>query len=253
MLSSTMLSTAFRSRTTTKHVSIVQRLFATRVEDVGGNDGVLALILGKPGGGKGTISKKILSDFPEFRHLSTGDVLRRHVREETKIGKEAKTFMDSGKLVPDDLIIRLVVEDATDAIKDGHSLLLDGFPRTLPQAQALHEVIDVDLVTIVERISDRWIHPASGRIYSYSYKRPRVKGKDDITGEDLIQREDDKPECVRKRLESYSSTTEPLVEYYKNVSTLKTFKGTMSDVIYVDVKQWLDDKLHHDYLVAASK
>lgn len=261
MLSSTMLSTAFRSRTTTKHVSIVQRLFATRVEDVGGNDGVLALILGKPGGGKGTISKKILSDFPEFRHLSTGDVLRRHVREETKIGKEAKTFMDSGKLVPDDLIIRLVVEDATDAIKDGHSLLLDGFPRTLPQAQALHEVIDVDLVinldipteTIVERISDRWIHPASGRIYSYSYKCPRVKGKDDITGEDLIQREDDKPECVRKRLESYSSTTEPLVEYYKNVSTLKTFKGTMSDVIYVDVKQWLDDKLHHDYLVAACK
>ena len=107
------------------------------------------------GGGKGTISKKILSDFPEFRHLSTGDVLRRHVREETKIGKEAKTFMDSGKLVPDDLIIRLVEEDATDAIKDGHSLFLDGFPRTLPQEQALHEVIDVDLVTIVERISDR--------------------------------------------------------------------------------------------------
>ena len=119
--------------------------------------------------------------------------------------------MDAGKLVPDDLIINLVMEEATPNLEQGKSLLLDGFPRTAAQAEHLEEVVHVDLVinldiptdTIVERIADRWIHPASGRIYSYSYKPPKVHGKDDITGEDLVQRPDDQPEKVRARLEQY--------------------------------------------------
>ena len=169
------------------------------------------LILGKPGGGKGTISKKILKDFPSFTHFSTGDMLRQHVREETSLGKEAKTHMDSGGLVPDDLIIRLVLGEAEKEAESGNSLLLDGFPRTMEQAKALAESVDVDLVveldipndTIVDRIAERWVHPASGRVYNLSYNPPKVPGKDDITGEDLIQRDDDKPETVRKRLEAY--------------------------------------------------
>lgn len=209
------------------------------------------LILGKPGGGKGTISKKILSDFPAFKHISTGDLLRQHVREKTDIGKEAKEHMDKGGLVPDDVMIRLVLEDAQDDLDDGRSLLLDGFPRTMEQAVALDEFLEVNLVvdlnvpvdTIVERISDRWIHPASGRVYNYSYNPPRVHGKDDETGEDLEQRDDDKPETVRRRLEAYDKVTSPLVNYYAEKGILETFSGTMSDVIYVDVQKWLQEKM----------
>lgn len=208
------------------------------------------LILGKPGGGKGTISQKILEDFPRLHHLSTGDLLRQHVRESTKLGKEAKSYMDAGKLVPDHLMIDLVMDDATPVLEDGGSLLLDGFPRTLCQAEALDQVVNVDIVidldipteTIVSRISDRWIHPASGRIYSYSYKPPKVTGLDDDTGEPLMQRDDDKPSCVRNRLASYDEVTAPLVDYYKERGVLETFRGTMSDVIYPEVKHWLEEK-----------
>jgi len=207
-----------------------------------------ALILGKPGGGKGTISGKILKDFPQFHHLSTGDLLRSHVREGTKLGKEAKCYMEAGKLVPDDLIIGLLMEEATPCIEEGKSLLLDGFPRTVVQAEHLEEVVHVDLVinleipteTIVERIADRWIHPESGRIYSYSYKPPKEHGKDDVTGEPLVQRPDDQPEKVRARLDQYCEVTSPLVDYYASNDVLKTFKGTKSDVIYPKVKNWLE-------------
>lgn len=261
MLLSSLISTTIRSRLPEKQLSFYKRTLASRAIENNDSDGVLTLILGKPGGGKGTISKKILKDFPDFNYLSTGDVLRSHVREQTKIGVEAKSYMDSGSLVPDELIIRLVMEDASNAIKEGNSILLDGFPRTITQAKALDEAINVDLVinldipskTIIERISDRWIHPPSGRIYSYSYKPPRVHGKDDLTGEDLVQRDDDKPECVSERLKCYSETTKPLVEFYDNTTTLKTFKGTKSDVIYVDVKRWLEDNLICEYLAVASK
>merc|ERR1719215_618746 len=102
--------------------------------------------------------------------------------------------------------------------------------------------LDVPIETIVERISDRWIHPSSGRVYSYSYNPPKVEGKDDLTGEPLMQRDDDRPECVRKRLETYEETTAPLIDYYGERGILKSFKGTKSDVIYVDVKEWLGTK-----------
>ncbi|KAL9188819.1 hypothetical protein ACHAXT_007197 [Thalassiosira profunda] len=212
------------------------------------------LILGKPGGGKGTISGKILSDFPQFRHVSTGDELRQHVRNGTALGREAKKYMDEGALVPDKLMIQMVMDDAVEAIKNGQSLLLDGFPRTMEQASALDEELDVDLVinlcvpneTIIDRISDRWIHPASGRVYSYSYKPPKVRGQDDETGEPLVQRDDDKPESVLKRLQKYDNVTKPLVKYYEEKGVIQTFRGTMSDVIYPEVKGWLNEKLEED-------
>lgn len=173
------------------------------------------LILGKPGGGKGTISKKILKDFPMFTHFSTGDLLRQHVLQKTEIGKEAKKHMDSGSLVPDDLMIRLVLDEAEKEAENGNSLLLDGFPRTMEQAKALAESVSVDLVvdlnvpndTIIERISERYVHLGSGRVYNLSYNPPRVPGLDDITGEKLVQREDDKPETVRRRLEAYDKVS----------------------------------------------
>ncbi|KAI2506965.1 GTP:AMP phosphotransferase [Fragilaria crotonensis] len=208
------------------------------------------LILGKPGGGKGTISGKILQDFPQLHHLSTGDLLRQNVRMKTDLGNEAKAYMDSGRLVPDELMIDLVMSDATPHLEDGKSILLDGFPRTLPQAQALDQVVNVDAVVnldiptdvIVNRIADRWIHPASGRIYSYSYKPPKVPGLDDETGEPLVQRDDDKPDCVRNRLAAYDKATSPLVEYYGKKGVVETFRGTQSDVIYPQVKRWLEEK-----------
>lgn len=213
--------------------------------------GHMALILGKPGGGKGTISGKILADFPLFQHLSSGDILRHHVREKTPTGLEAKKYMDKGALVPDDVMIKLVVEDASSIIKSGKSLMLDGFPRTGDQAASLEETLHVDMVinldipteTIVERISDRWIHAPSGRVYSYSYKPPKIEGKDDETGEQLVQRDDDKPESIRKRLELYDQATAPLIDFYNEQGVLKSFPGTKSDVIYVSVKEWLDKKV----------
>lgn len=206
-----------------------------------------ALILGKPGGGKGTISGKILKDFPQFHHVSTGDLLRSHVRKETKLGLEASQYMKEGKLVPDELMIGLVVEESAPFLEKGESLLLDGFPRTVGQAEALEKSVHVDMVvnldipndTIIERLTDRWIHEPSGRIYSYSYMPPKVKGLDDETGEPLVQRHDDKPETVRARLQLYDESTSPLVEYYERNGVLKSFRGTQSDVIYPEVKKWL--------------
>mmetsp|Transcript_17440 Transcript_17440/g.26485 ORF Transcript_17440/g.26485 Transcript_17440/m.26485 type:complete len:246 (-) Transcript_17440:143-880(-) len=232
--------------------SISRTYFSTLQQPAPQEESHFILILGKPGGGKGTISNKILADFPRLHHMSTGDILRANVRDETALGKEAKSYMDEGKLVPDRLMIDLVVEDAAPHIEDGDSLLLDGFPRTLGQAKALDEVVNVDLVinldipteTIVERIADRWIHPTSGRVYSYSYKPPKIRGLDDETGEPLIQRDDDKPEKVRTRLQAYDEVTAPLVNFYDKRNVLKTFHGTKSDVIYLEVKEWLEEKTH---------
>ena len=154
-------------------------------------------------------------DFPKFHHLSTGDLLRQHVREQTQLGRQAAAYMQAGDLVPDALMIELLLQDAAPYLEEGKSLLLDGFPRNLQQAVALEDVAHIDYVvnldipteTIVARIADRWIHAASGRIYSYSYKPPQRHGVDDVTGEALVQREDDKPASVRTRLEAYDKVS----------------------------------------------
>jgi nucleoside-triphosphate--adenylate kinase len=212
------------------------------------SDRKFALIMGPPGGGKGTISKKILKDFP-FHHLSTGDELRAHVQNGTDVGQAAKEYMDSGALVPDELIIRLVLEEVAQ-LPPTTNVLLDGFPRTQVQAEALSQEITVDIVvnldipqaTIVERMSGRWIHMASGRVYAYDYNPPKEEGKDDVTGEALEQREDDKPETVLARLEKYAEVTVPLIAYYEQQDVLANFAGTESDVIYPKVRAFLETK-----------
>ncbi len=179
------------------------------------------ILLGAPGAGKGTQATFIKEKF-NIPQISTGDMLRAAVKAGTQLGLEAKKFMDAGGLVPDEVIIGLVKERIKDADCQA-GFLFDGFPRTIPQAEAMKQAgvgidyvveIDVPDEAIVERMSGRRSHPASGRTYHVKFNPPKVEGKDDITGEDLVQREDDKEETVKKRLEVYHSQTKPLVKYY---------------------------------------
>ena len=179
------------------------------------------ILLGAPGAGKGT-QAQILKDKFNIPQISTGDMLRAAIKANTKLGLEAKQFMDSGALVPDQLIIELVKERIqNEDCKQG--FLLDGFPRTIPQAEAMKQAsISIDIVieidvpdnVIVERLSGRRTHPASGRIYHIQNNPPKIQDKDDITGEPLVQRDDDKKETILKRLDVYHSQTKPLVDYY---------------------------------------
>ena len=185
------------------------------------------ILLGAPGAGKGTQATFIKEKF-NIPQISTGDMLRAAVKAGTQLGLEAKSYMDSGGLVPDAVIIGLVSERIKEA-DCANGFLFDGFPRTIPQAEAMKAAgVDIDYVVeidvpdeaIVERMSGRRSHPASGRTYHVKFNPPKVAGKDDITGEDLVQRDDDKEETVLKRLEVYHSQTKPLVNYY--VSWAKT-------------------------------
>jgi adenylate kinase len=179
------------------------------------------ILLGAPGAGKGTQATFICQKY-SIPQISTGDMLRAAVKAGTQLGLEAKKVMDSGGLVSDDLIINLVKERIAQA-DCAHGFLFDGFPRTIPQADAMKAAgvkldfvleIDVPFEAIIERMSGRRSHAASGRTYHVKYNPPKVEGKDDLTGEPLIQRDDDKEETVRKRLEVYSAQTRPLVDYY---------------------------------------
>lgn len=181
------------------------------------------ILLGAPGAGKGTQAQFICAEFGIVQ-ISTGDMLRAAVKAETPLGLEAKSVMEKGQLVSDDLIINLVKEriKQPDCAK---GFLFDGFPRTIVQADALKEAginldfvleIKVDESEVVKRIVGRRSHPASGRVYHLDYNPPKVAGKDDVTGEDLIQRDDDKEETVKDRLKAYKEQTAPLVDYYKN-------------------------------------
>ena len=179
------------------------------------------ILLGAPGAGKGTQATFICQKYG-IPQISTGDMLRAAVKAGTPLGLEAKKIMDSGGLVSDDLIINLVKDRLTqpDCV---NGFLFDGFPRTLPQADAMKAAgvkldyvleIDVPFDAIIERMGGRRSHPASGRTYHSKFNPPKVEGRDDITGEPLIQRADDQEETVKKRLEVYSAQTRPLVAYY---------------------------------------
>ena len=180
------------------------------------------ILLGPPGAGKGTPAAYITSKFG-IPQISTGDMLRAAVKAQTPIGIEAKKVMDAGGLVSDDIIINLVRERLQqDDCANGY--LFDGFPRTIPQAEAMRQAkVALDYVVeiavpdsdIINRMSGRRVHLASGRTYHVTFNPPRVEGKDDQSGEDLIQRDDDREETVRKRLEIYQSQTRPLVDYYQ--------------------------------------
>lgn len=181
------------------------------------------ILLGAPGAGKGTQATFICQKWG-IPQISTGDMLRAAVKAGTPLGLEAKKVMDSGALVSDDIIIGLVKERIAqpDCAK---GFLFDGFPRTIPQAEAMKAAgvkldyvleIDVPFEAIIERMSGRRSHPASGRTYHVKFNPPKVEGKDDITGEPLIQRDDDKEDTVKKRLEVYAAQTRPLVDYYSS-------------------------------------
>ena len=185
------------------------------------------LLLGPPGGGKGTQSKFLMSKF-NIPQISTGDMLRAHVKNDTKLGQKAKEFMQKGELVTDSLILEMM--EVRFKEKDcQNGFILDGFPRTITQAEGLDNlfkktnqklnhviVIEVEDDEIVSRMSGRRMHPESGRVYHIKYNPPKNEGKDDITNEPLIIRDDDKEETVRNRLLVYHNQTKPLINYYDN-------------------------------------
>ena len=188
------------------------------------------ILLGPPGAGKGTQAKLLCEHF-NIPQISTGDMLRAAIQAGNAVGLEAKSIIDRGDLVPDDIILKLVTERIQhDDCVNGY--LFDGFPRTLPQAEALRTAAHIDAVIqielsddiIVTRMKGRRIHKPSGRIYHLEAKPPRVAGKDDVTGEDLEQREDDQPETVLKRLAVYHAQTEPLIHFYRELCAQEAMK-----------------------------
>jgi adenylate kinase len=199
------------------------------------------ILLGPPGAGKGTQAERLTDDF-KLPYIATGNILRAAVADETELGKQAKAFMEQGKLVPDELITGIILEavGTTDA-QDG--FLLDGFPRTTPQADALAAgmrdeereltaviLIDVPDEDILRRMSGRRVSVKTGRVYHVDFDPPKHEGKCDRCGKPLRQREDDEPEKVKTRLATYHSKTEPLIEYYEERGLLRRFDGTQDKV-----------------------
>lgn len=189
------------------------------------------ILLGPPGAGKGT-QAEVISKKLKIPHISTGDILRESIKNNTSLGKKAKKIMDSGKLVSDKIILGIIKERVSkEDCKTG--FLFDGFPRTIGQADGLKNLnIDIDIVieislsdeVIISRMSGRRIHLSSGRSYHIEFNPPKVEGKDDLSGEDLIQREDDKPMTVLARLEVYKNQTDPLIDYYQQVEKKSDLK-----------------------------
>jgi len=190
------------------------------------------ILLGAPGAGKGTQAQYLTSHY-SIPQISTGDMLRAAVKAGTPLGIEAKKVMDAGGLVSDEIIIGLVKERVAQSdCENGY--LLDGFPRTIPQADAMKDNhIDVDFVVeidvhdseIINRMAGRRVHPASGRTYHIQYNPPSIEGKDNATGDDLVQREDDKEETVKQRLSVYHEQTKPLIDYYSSWADSKLEKA----------------------------
>ncbi|XP_010870693.1 adenylate kinase 4, mitochondrial isoform X1 [Esox lucius] len=207
-----------------------------------------AVIMGPPGSGKGTISERIAQRFA-LTHLSSGDFLRENIAANTEAGILAKTYIDRGLLVPDHVMTRLLLPKLEEMTR--HSWLMDGFPRTLAQANALNSTCDLDLVislnipfeTLKERLSERWVHPASGRVYNMGFNPPRIQGRDDISGEPLIQREDDQPEAIVSRLRHYKDLAKPVIDLYRSKGILHKFSGTETDRIWPYINSLLSTKI----------
>ncbi|KAL9107872.1 MAG: hypothetical protein Q9227_007290 [Pyrenula ochraceoflavens] len=227
------------------------------------------ILVGAPGVGKGTQTERLIQRFPQLSSISSGDLLRENVRNKTPLGQKAQSIMRSGSLVPDPLILDLILSELTSrnwlstttppsevvsalARENGtvsqrvsanpdpaSSFILDGFPRTAQQASALDRLVPINLVAhlvtppaiIIERIAGRWVHEPSGRVYNTTFNAPRIKGKDDVTGEPLMQREDDSEETWRKRLGKFEETSKGLLEHYGGNGILWRVEGKSSDEI----------------------
>ncbi len=197
------------------------------------------ILFGPPGVGKGT-QAKILSEKHHLAHISTGDMLRASIKQGTELGLQAKSFIDKGELVPDDVIIGMIEEFISDVENHKNGFILDGFPRTVSQAESLNQLLiqydcPIDRVIsltapdedIIERLSGRRIAPESGKVYHIKYNPPKVEGKCDETGEDLIQRDDDKVDTIKKRLQVYKDSTEPVLSFYNNQDLTTEITGTL--------------------------
>ncbi len=197
------------------------------------------ILLGPPGAGKGTQAERLTDDF-NVPYIATGNMLREAVREETELGRAAKAYMDAGDLVPDDVITAVILEaiESADA-RDG--FILDGFPRTVGQADALAEgmgehdreltaaiLIEVPDEEVMRRLSGRRVSVKTGRVYHVEFDPPKHEGRCDVDGSRLVQRDDDKPETVRRRLEVYHAQTEPLITLYEDKGLLRRFDGMRS-------------------------
>ncbi|KAK2098251.1 GTP:AMP phosphotransferase ak3, mitochondrial [Saguinus oedipus] len=185
------------------------------------------------GSGKGTVSSRIIKHF-ELKHLSSGDLLWDNMLRGTEIVVLAKAFIDQGKLIPDDVVTRLALHELKNLTQ--YNWLLDGFPRTLPQAEALDTAYQIDTVMNLNV-------PFEGRVYNIEFNPPKTVGIDDLTGEPLIQREDDKPATVIKRLKAYEDQTKPVLEYYQKKGVLETFSGTETNKIWLYVYAFLQTKV----------
>jgi adenylate kinase len=197
------------------------------------------ILIGPPGAGKGTQAERLAEDFG-LPYYATGDILRDAVKQDTELGKKAKEFMNNGDLVPDDLIIEVIL-DRVDSEEAADGFLLDGFPRTVPQAEALEKglasrgreltaalLIDVPDDEVIKRLSGRRICTKNQHVYHVEFNPPKNEGACDMDGSKLIQRDDDKPDTVQKRLEVYHEQTEPLIKWYEDRGLLRRFDGTRS-------------------------
>jgi adenylate kinase len=205
------------------------------------------ILLGPPGAGKGTQAQKLIKELDAVQ-IATGDIFRSNIKNGTDLGKKAKSYIDEGKLVPDELTIDLVW-DALDKVEDGKTVLLDGFPRNITQAEALDEGMEernskIDHVinirvpddVLIERISGRRVCVETGATYHIKYNPPKVEGIDDETGYPLIQRSDDTEEKVKKRIDVYNNTTSVLIDYYDKHGILITIDGTKTpDEVFEDI------------------
>jgi len=207
------------------------------------------VIIGAPGSGKGTISELICKNHGCV-HISTGDILRQNIIKNTELGRKAKEFIAAGKLVPDSIVTKTMLARITEV--GNRSYILDGFPRNIAQAQALEAREQIDAVitldiphdVIIDRVKHRWIHAPSGRVYNIGFQDPKVPSKDDVTGEPLTQREDDKPHVVARRLELYDELMSPVITWYKEKGLVATFKGKETKEIWPRMELFLRDRMN---------
>lgn len=198
------------------------------------------LLIGPPGVGKGT-QASMLTQKTGTPAFASGDIFRAELREQTELGKLAKSYMDRGELVPDDVTIQMMLSRIDTCETHMSGFILDGFPRTVGQAEALDAILakngtpldavvslEVDDEVVVDRLGGRWIAPISGEVYHIRNRPPKVPGKCDVSGEDLIQRDDDKPETIRERLRIFHGNTAPVVEYYEKTGLLRRIEADQS-------------------------